>query len=372
MNLRAYIANLLFRLLNNKAYHSLHAACSDPETTQKKILFSILRENAETEYGRKYDFRNIKTIKDFQERVPLTTYEDYVEHIKHIMQGQSKVLSETEVAYFALSSGSSSASKYIPYTSSLKAEFSRALIPWINDLLKDYPKLRSGKQFWIITPNTLPEDMPSSKIPIGFEEDQEYFQGPVKSLIRSVMSLPGNLRHTRDPENYYYMLSWCLLREKDLRLISVWNPGLLINIMDFIAKHFKALSYDISEGELHLPHPEISSDKAIAGTLPSGLPHRGRFLSGLQRLSPSTTRRIWPRLCLISCWTDAWAASLIEEVRQLFPGVDIQGKGLLATEGVVSIPLLQADWPLLTINAQFYEFLSLKDNQIYLASSVDQ
>ena len=119
------------------------------------------------------------------------------------------------------------------------------------------------------------------------------------------------------------MISWCLLREKDLRLISVWNPGLLIQIINFISKHFKALCYDISTGEVHLPHPGISTDKAIAETLPAGKPRRSRFLTSLEKIGPSTIPRIWPRLRLISCWTDAWAASMTDELRKLFPGVEI-------------------------------------------------
>ena len=68
MNLTAKIANLLFRLLNRNGYYSLLSACSDPETAQKNILISILRKNAETAYGSKYNFGSLQTIRDFQER----------------------------------------------------------------------------------------------------------------------------------------------------------------------------------------------------------------------------------------------------------------------------------------------------------------
>lgn len=49
-------------------------------------------------------------------------------------------------------------------------------------------------------------------------------------------------------------------------------------------------------------------------------------------------RALWPRLGLVSCWADGPAAQHLAPLVRAFPGVPIQAKGLLATEGVVSIP----------------------------------
>ena len=51
-------------------------------------------------------------------------------------------------------------------------------------------------------------------------------------------------------------------------------------------------------------------------------------------------RLIWPRLALISCWTDAAAGQFLPQLRELFPTIEIQPKGLLATEAFVSFPLV--------------------------------
>jgi hypothetical protein len=65
----------------------------------------------------------------------------------------------------------------------------------------------------------------------------------------------------------------------------------------------------------------------------------------------------WPRLDLISCWTDSTAARPLERMRRRFPNVAVQGKGLLATEGVVSIPLMDAPAPVAAVTSHFLEFL---------------
>jgi hypothetical protein len=67
-------------------------------------------------------------------------------------------------------------------------------------------------------------------------------------------------------------------------------------------------------------------------------------------------RHVWPRLALISCWTDAGASRHLFELREFFPDVEIQGKGLLATEGCVSFPLVGRPAPVLAIRSHFFEF----------------
>jgi hypothetical protein len=75
------------------------------------------------------------------------------------------------------------------------------------------------------------------------------------------------------------------------------------------------------------------------------------------RLAPAEKLRlIWPRLALISCWADAGAARYVPALRALFPAVEIQPKGLLATEGCVTFPLIGRPAPALAIRSHFFEF----------------
>ena len=66
---------------------------------------------------------------------------------------------------------------------------------------------------------------------------------------------------------------------------------------------------------------------------------------------------LWPRLSLLSMWTDAQAAHSVGPACHRFQGVEVQGKGLLATEGVVSLPLFGAPAPVLAVRSHFFEFL---------------
>ncbi len=75
------------------------------------------------------------------------------------------------------------------------------------------------------------------------------------------------------------------------------------------------------------------------------------------------TKDIWPYLTLISCWTSAYAKTYVSDIMQYFPGVDIQGKGLLATEGIISFPLVGKNGYVLSAQSHFFEFIEYKNEE---------
>ena len=74
-------------------------------------------EAKDTWYGKKYGFSDIKTIEQFQERVPLSSYENLQPLIERLMSGEQNLLWPSEVKWFAKSSGTTSEkSKFLPVT----------------------------------------------------------------------------------------------------------------------------------------------------------------------------------------------------------------------------------------------------------------
>src|SRR4029079_466245 len=56
--------------------------------TQADLLGETLRANRDTAFGRAHDFRRIKGVRDFQRRVPLSTYDDYADSVRRIAAGE--------------------------------------------------------------------------------------------------------------------------------------------------------------------------------------------------------------------------------------------------------------------------------------------
>lgn len=89
----------------------------DPIAAQREVLQDLVTHGQYTEFGRKYGFNQLFTIRKFKEAVPIHEYNDVKPYIERIMQGEENILWNTPVSWFAKSSGTTSdKSKFIPIT----------------------------------------------------------------------------------------------------------------------------------------------------------------------------------------------------------------------------------------------------------------
>ena len=291
---------------NLPGYVRFRRALADPEAVQRSLFRHYLTANADTAFGRAHGFASIRTAEEYRERVPLLP--DLAPWVERVRAGETAVLTRSPVRTLEPTSGSSASPKLIPYTPELQREIRRAVAPWIVDLYAHRPRLALGTAYWSITPLALEEKQPEGPVRVGFEEDTHYLGGVWSRLVDWTLAVPGSVRHLSDPDAFRYVTLKHLLRRRDLTVISVWHPSFLLLLLE-----------------------------------------------ALPRLTQEAPARIWPRLGLISCWGDAHAALSLPELARAFPGVEIQPKGLLATEGFVTIPF-QGAWPL-AIRSHFFEFL---------------
>ncbi len=131
MDWRSTLANALWWYSNAMGHARFRSSLNKPREVQQTLLHRYLRTNAQTAFGRAHHFADIRTITQFQARVPLATYDDYEPYIDRIRAGQSHVLTREPVTRLMPSSGSTRARKLIPYTASLQREFNAAIAPWI-------------------------------------------------------------------------------------------------------------------------------------------------------------------------------------------------------------------------------------------------
>ena len=60
-----------------RALERMEQASLRGNAVSQETLFRLIRTNEDTEYGRRFGFREIRSYADFAARVPLTEYEDY-------------------------------------------------------------------------------------------------------------------------------------------------------------------------------------------------------------------------------------------------------------------------------------------------------
>ena len=235
MNLHAAIANSLWLASNLPAARRFRRALSQPAAAQTQLLQNYLTQNRDTAFGKVHGFVGIKNYADFASRVPLNTYEDLQPWIERIRRGEHCVLTSEPITHFIPTSGSSGARKLIPFTAGLQREFNCAIGPWIADLYRRHPSVVFGTAYWSISPAVQIADAESSAVPTGFDDDSAYLGGARKRLVNSVMAAPSELSLVSDMEQFKYLTLLCLLRQSDLRLISIWHPSFLSLLLDALA-----------------------------------------------------------------------------------------------------------------------------------------
>jgi hypothetical protein len=332
---------------------------------QERVLAQTLDANSDTAYGRLHGFGKITSARQFQERVPLTTFDDYTPYVARIAAGEQSVLSRDPVRVFEPSGGSTGAAKRIPYTRELQRQFSRAVAPWIFDLYRSDPQLTRGPAYWSISPAISPPEEAKDPVPVGFAEDREYLGGLASRLLGAVMAVPSDVRRVTDLEAFRYVTLAFLLGCPELRLISVWHPSFLTLLLEGLSTHWKKLLRDLREGRLRPPGGLAGSAGDALSRRFAKTPLRARQLQSLQ---PSETQRIWPKLRLLSCWGDGHAAHGLGALREAFPSVSIQPKGLIATEGIVTVPV--SGETVLAVRSHFFEFLDA-GGRVYLAHELE-
>jgi hypothetical protein len=328
------------------AWRRFLRASEHVQETQASLLSNYLQTNKDTEYGRLRQFHTIHSPEQFQKQIPLSTYDDYTQAIARIGEGQPAILSAGPVQMFELSSGSTAASKLIPYNKSLKAEFQRGIAAWIYNLYTNIPELGRGPAYWSITPLMDGKRFSTGGIPIGFETDSAYLGLFGKLLVDAVMATPGDVKNISNIDSFRYVTLLSLLRQPNLRLISVWNPTYLSLLLAPLSEWWGSLLRDIEHGTISRPEVELRF-------APS--PELARRL---RKLDSTDYAAIWPRLRLISCWMGGASATYAHQLAETFPHVQLQGKGLLATEAFVSIPLIGVEGSALSINSHFFEFIN--------------
>jgi len=90
---------------------------NNPLDAQREVLQHIVTSAQYTEYGRKYNFSKLFTVREYKNAVPIVSYEELKPYIDRMLKGEQNLLWNTPVYWFAKSSGTTNdRSKFIPIT----------------------------------------------------------------------------------------------------------------------------------------------------------------------------------------------------------------------------------------------------------------
>jgi GH3 auxin-responsive promoter len=336
-----------------RSLRHFRALCRTPAQAQERLLRQILETNADTEFGRRHGFGGITTFRDFQERVPIASYEDLEPYITAEMQGQSNQLTRDPPVLFTTTSGTTGNRKYIPMTRQGKRAKAHLTWLWFCGLYRDHPGIVGGRILSVVSPEV--EGHAPSGVPIGAESGHAYrtMPGPVKSMYTA----PYGVFAIEDYEAKYYTLLR-LAAGQNISCIATVNPSTIILLGDRLARHSESIIRDVHDGSL-------SSEFSVPQDLRNSLhlrpdPERARHLeeataSGGGVLRPGLA---WPRLAAIGCWKGGTVGAYLAKFDTLFPqGPPVRDFGYYATELRGSVPLSdQGDAGTIAIGTNVLEF----------------
>lgn len=120
-----------------------------PVAVQREVLQELVTAAQYTEFGRKYNFSKLFSLKEFKKNVPIHEYDDLRPYILRMMDGEENILWNTPVSWFAKSSGTTSdKSKFIPISAeSLQDNHFQASKDLLSNYYKNFPSsdLLTGK-----------------------------------------------------------------------------------------------------------------------------------------------------------------------------------------------------------------------------------
>ncbi|MBD2013259.1 GH3 auxin-responsive promoter family protein [Microcoleus sp. FACHB-53] len=377
----------LFEQLLAPSAERFRDALKHPEKAQKRVQQEICDRLIKSEYGK---YLGIRSLQAWQQ-VPIVDYDDLKpwidgvgghssrgtegKSITHPLQAQ---LTSEPILFYEKTSGSRSAAKLIPYTKSLRRSFNHMFCVWAHDLIRNGPAFSTGKIYFCISPQfqycsdktDLTPLALLTKAPVPYEgrgeldapllqgeglgerltenapnldhsslqDDSEYLDRWLRWLLHPFLISPGLVHQLRTAEEFKRQLCLALLQAEKLETISIWSPTFLKIHLNYIQTHRTELRQSLkisAERDRLLCEPEIPWTK------------------------------LWPELKLISCWDSACAADPAQVLHDLFPGVMVQGKGLLATEAPMTIPLIAAQGCVPVLDEVFFEFED-ESGEIYL------
>ena len=335
-----HFLSFLIKCFTKKDYNDFKQSLKNPIATQENAFKEIIKFYNQSAFASTHG--QIKTIKEFQTKIPIATYDDLREKIEYQKEHKKAYFSSELPIHYEFTSGSSGKPKPIAYTPALMSSFHKMFNVWAYDILTNSNlKLKHGVIYISISP--LDDEFQ------GHEDDSEYLGTFFKHILNKFI-IGHELKKLKDKDAYLECLCYILLSNPKLEIISIWSPSLFVRLIDFIHENKSDIISNLKKGEFRKSNIHLK-------------------FTPLSLLKESTLQDFFPALKLISCWADAQAQSDYLKIKKSLPECLIQKKGILATEAPMTLPLIGEEYSLPLLKEVFFEFVNEK-NEIKLINEL--
>ncbi|MFI0817981.1 GH3 auxin-responsive promoter family protein [Streptomyces sp. NPDC021098] len=314
----------------------LWAALDNPRQSQDDALRAMLRENADTEFGKAHGFSRCGSVDEYRAAVPIAGYAGLAPWIEPAAAGRQNVLSADPAVVFFKSSGSTGESKQIPITRQfMRTSFFPFYYAAWAGFVEHFPEAVRRAD---ATLNLKHDPAPA----IGATRSGQPHLGASQVDFGTAFGEPlaaepgsrapwGTLPEFVDPTDHLQR-SYVRLRtaiEADVRCVIGINPAMVAALPYQLVQWWPRLVKDLHDGTVD-GHPGGTPD-----------PGRARLLErSAERAGGLLPTHVWPRMQLLFCWTTGLASLYLPRLREAFgPRVTALPAPVAASEGFVAVSL---------------------------------
>jgi hypothetical protein len=331
-----------------------YQALDNPIQAQQYCLNEILQSNANCEVGLHYDFSSIKNVCEYQDKLAISSYRQIDGTIQRIANGGNNLLYSEPTIAFEVTSGSAGASKLIPFTKNSLVYLQNGIFPWLFDLVSNRNRITAGRTYWSVSPRTRVKQVTPIGISVGFDSDADYFGSQLANHIAALsVGVPAS-QHQNDVAIWKILTARQLLVTEDLAFVSIWSPTFILELFRFIQQYVEQFIRFVASGRAEGFDVDVDTNFVAA-------PERAAVVRDAVSASNIDIQQLWPGFDTLSCWMDGSAARFVPQLSQYFTAGQLQAKGLLSTEGIMSIPLCDTEDPVLSVTSGFYEFMDSQE-----------
>ena len=385
-----------------------------------ETLMRLIRQNEDTEYGRKYDFRNIHSYEDYARKVPFSEYSDYEPYIERMVRFNAKnLLTTSDILYFAHTSGTTGSSKMIPRTKKeldilfsdiflrafglcekslagkgdlsgsastrgdLSGSASRRGKASRGDLSGSASRGGKGDLSGNAALSGLKEisgrirmHMPRCK-GVNFMETQTGFtpsgiaHGAISETLNHLKdtikcsAFPKEIIYTSTDFDRRHIKLLFALREKHLSYLMSTFSHMMYDMIIYLQQHWRELCEDLETGQIR---PEVSVEDRLRATLDAMLtpdPKRADEIRSIMSEfeNGEFVPRIWPDLRMVACIGTASFAPYMNKIKQyLGPDIAVDQLGYVASECTVAAQIKEGEEEYMLLPySGFYEFIPVEE-----------
>lgn len=330
------------------------------------LLMKLVNDNKDTEYGRKYGFSEIRSIEDYQKRVPVITYDDIAGYLERMMEGEKNILTAYHFDHFNETSGTIGVPKVVPMTDEQSDVFARFNNLYNYGLMGEKldPPWMDGRAFCTSSGNcrTLKSGLTVGEASAKMADHIKGGKDALDSMIRIMYTTPIEGLNPAHGADTKYIHTRFALMEPELRGIITGFYSVIVLFLRYVSDNYEVLIDDIEKGTISdtIEMPDEVRESLLKKIEP--MPERAAQLREIFKNGSDFpwVKKVWPKFCFLMGAGGDGFEIYDKMIKEHFTGGGVANiySGVTASEGLWSVPAgVDTFDSILAPSAAFVEFL---------------